>query len=115
MPQSVGEFKEVHGASVATHVTFKDRKTAEKFMFGVSASNSIHGIEGKIEPTWAKTAPELAKTADGDVLMGSTLVEEQAIKVKTETDAGGANGELEEGEIDNTPNHDQGDMDYEEW
>ncbi|KAI0871566.1 hypothetical protein GGS24DRAFT_470938 [Hypoxylon argillaceum] len=112
---SVGEFKEVHGASVATHVTFKDRKTAEKFMFGVSASNSIHGIEGKIEPTWAKTAPELAKTADGDVLMGSTLVEEQAIKVKTETDAGGANGELEEGEIDNTPGHDQGDMDYEEW
>jgi hypothetical protein len=85
-------------------------------MFGVSASNSIHGIEGKIEPTWAKTAP---KTADGDVLMGSALGDEQATKgkIEVETGAGDADGELEEGEIDNTPDHDQGDMDYEagEW
>lgn len=113
--QSVGEFKEVHGAPTITHVTFKDRKTAEKFMFGVSTGNSIHGIEGKIEPTWAKTAPELAKTADGDVVMNSTLDDEQAGKGKTNT--GTSDGELEEGEIDNPPGHDQGDMDYEagEW
>ncbi|KAI1133713.1 hypothetical protein F5Y10DRAFT_228395 [Nemania abortiva] len=114
---SVGEFKEVHGAPAITHVTFKDRKTAEKFMFGVSANNSIHGIEGKIEPTWAKTAPESGKSADGDVVMVSTLGDEQGIKSKIDTGANDANGELEEGEIDNTPDHDQGDMDYEagEW
>ncbi|KAJ8131220.1 hypothetical protein O1611_g2403 [Lasiodiplodia mahajangana] len=114
---SVGEFEVVHGASGATHITFQDRKTAEKFMFGVSASNSIHGIEGKIEPTWAKTAPESAKTADGDVVMTSTLGDEQAMKDKNDAGAGVANGELEEGEIDNTPDHDRGDMDYEagEW
>lgn len=115
--QSVGEFKEVQGAPAITHVTFKDRKTAEKFMFGVSTGNSVHGIEGKVEPTWAKTAPELAKTADGDVVMGSTLDDEQAGKGKMDAVANDVNGELEEGEIGNPPGHDQGDMDYEagEW
>ncbi|KAI3318692.1 hypothetical protein HD806DRAFT_511598 [Xylariaceae sp. AK1471] len=114
---SVGEFKEVHTAPAVTHVTFKDRKTAEKFMFSISTSNSIAGIEGRIEPAWSKTAPESAKTADGDTVMGRTLDDEQATKEKIDAGAGDANGELEEGEIDNTPDLDQGDMDYEagEW
>ncbi|KAI0915145.1 hypothetical protein F4823DRAFT_571067 [Ustulina deusta] len=114
---SVGEFKEVHGTPAVTHVTFKDRKTAEKFMFGVSASNSIHGIGGKIEPTWARTAPESTKAADGDIPSASTLDDEQNNERKVDTGGGDANGDLEEGEIDNPPDHDQGDMDYEagEW
>ncbi|KAI0548746.1 hypothetical protein F4679DRAFT_549235 [Xylaria curta] len=115
---SVGEFKEVHAATVVTHVTFKDRKTAEKFMFGVSASNSIHGIEGKIEPTWAKSSPESAKTVDGEGSAANALDDRQPVKEKADTNADGAdetNGQLEEGEIDNTPDHDQGDMDYGEW
>ncbi|KAI0419137.1 hypothetical protein F5X98DRAFT_335313 [Xylaria grammica] len=114
---SVGEFKEVHGGPAITHVTFKDRKTAEKFMFGVSANNSILGIEGKIEPTWATTAPESAKVADGDILIANNLDDDQLIKEKIDTGASDVNGELEEGEIDNNPDHDQGDMDYEagEW
>ncbi|KAI0815890.1 hypothetical protein GGR55DRAFT_630723 [Xylaria sp. FL0064] len=112
---SVGEFQEVHGAPAVTHVTFKDRKTAEKFMFGISTSNSIHGIEGKIEPTWAKTAPESAKTADGDVPITGGADDEQNDERKVDTGAGDANGDLEEGEIGNTPHHDQGDMDYEVW
>ncbi|KAI8630669.1 hypothetical protein F5Y19DRAFT_428573 [Xylariaceae sp. FL1651] len=115
---SVGEFKEVHTASAVTHITFKDRKTAEKFMFGVSANNSIPGIEGKTEPTWVKTAPETPKAAaNGDVPMASTLEDDQTTKEKTDTGDGDANGGLEEGEISNTDDHDQGDMDYEagEW
>jgi hypothetical protein len=113
----VGEFKEVHTAPAVTHVAFKDRKTAEKFMFGVSASNSIAGIEGKIEPTWSKTASESAKTTDGDTITGRTLDDEPTIKEKVSTGIGGANGDLEEGEINNPPDLDQGDMDYEagEW
>ncbi|KAI1755263.1 hypothetical protein F4782DRAFT_490758 [Xylaria castorea] len=117
---SVGEFKEVHAAPAVTQVTFKDRKTAEKFMFGVSASNSIHGIEGKIEPTWAKSSPESAKTVNSEGPIASALDDGQPTKGKMDTSADGAdetNGELEEGEIDNTTDHDQGDMDYEagEW
>ncbi|KAI1276179.1 hypothetical protein F5Y07DRAFT_367426 [Xylaria sp. FL0933] len=112
---SVGEFQEVHGAPAVTHVTFKDRKTAEKFMFGISTSNSIHGIEGKIEPTWAKTAPGSAKTADGDVTIAGAPDDAQFSESKADTGTGDANGDLEEGEIDNTPHHDQGDMDYEVW
>ncbi|KAI1306908.1 hypothetical protein F5Y03DRAFT_353494 [Xylaria venustula] len=114
---SVGEFKEVHSAPTVTHVLFKDRKTAEKFMFGVSARNSINGIEGKIEPAWATTAPESAKTADGDIIMTSTLDDEQSNERKGNTETGDANLVLEDGEIGNAPDHDQRDMDYEagEW
>ncbi|KAH8165238.1 hypothetical protein CIB48_g2999 [Xylaria polymorpha] len=116
---SVAEFKEVHTAPALTHVTFKDRKTAEKFMFGISANNSIHGIEGKIEPIWAKTSPESAKVTDGEGPLANVIDQEQARKGRTDTVADGAevNGQLEEGEIDNTSDHDQGDMDYEagEW
>ncbi|KAI0408988.1 hypothetical protein F4802DRAFT_307360 [Xylaria palmicola] len=115
---SVGEFKEVHATPTVTHVSFKDRKTAEKFMFGVSASNSIHGIEGKIEITWAKAPPTSAKAADGDTLMVNRIDNELATgKTNASADVDGANGDIEEGEIDNTLDHDQGDMDYEagEW
>lgn len=114
--QSVGEFKEVHGAPAVTHVTFKDRKTAEKFMYGVSTSGSIHGIDGKVEPTWANTAPPSAQTGtNGDNAMAGTLDDEQSMKEKMETGATDADGDFEEGEIDDSPSHDQGDMDYGEW
>ena len=115
--QSVGEFKEVHSAPAVTHITFKDRKTAEKFMFGVSAHNSIHGIDGKIEPTWAKTAPETTKAAGSDITIAGTLDDEQNNEKKADTEADDANGDLEDGEIENALDHDQGDMDYEagEW
>ncbi|KAI0206382.1 hypothetical protein F4808DRAFT_117589 [Astrocystis sublimbata] len=116
---SVGEFQEVQAKSKATHVVFSDRKTAEKFMFGVSASNSINGIEGKIEPTWAATsslAP--AKSADGEGPASRAADAGQPIKGKTAPSADGfgeADEQLEDGEIDDVSDHDhdQGDMDYE--
>ncbi|KAI1170652.1 hypothetical protein F4777DRAFT_104563 [Nemania sp. FL0916] len=115
---SIGEFKEVHSTQASTKVTFKDRKTAEKFMFGISANNSIHGIEGKIEATWATAAPESAKPTDDDVVMGRTQDDNgQTVQGKTGSGTTETNGELEEGEIESTPGRDQRDMDYEagEW
>jgi len=101
----------------AANVSFKDRKTAEKFMAGVTASDSVPGVDGKIEATWVKSAPETTKTSDGDTVMGSTLDEEQSSKEKVATGPDSANAELEEGEIDSGPDLDQRDMDYEsgEW
>ncbi|KAI0390375.1 hypothetical protein F5Y17DRAFT_444920 [Xylariaceae sp. FL0594] len=118
---SVGEFKDVHTTPTGAHVEFKDRKTAEKFMFGISASSSIPGIEGKMEASWAKSAPATAKMSDGDTVMGSTLDEEQSGKEKIATGADNAGDELEEGEVQSEVHHgpdiDQRDMDYEagEW
>ncbi|KAI1826397.1 hypothetical protein F4861DRAFT_497052 [Xylaria intraflava] len=114
---SVGEFNEVHSTPAVTHVTFKDRKTAEKFMFGISANSSINGIEGKVEAVWASIAPQSAKPIEGDALSTSNPEDEQTTKEKTDTAPEDANKDLEEGEIDKNLDLDQGDMDYEagEW
>ncbi|KAI1369692.1 hypothetical protein F5Y08DRAFT_100751 [Xylaria arbuscula] len=114
---SVGEFKEVHGVPAVTHVTFKDRKTAEKFMFGVSANNTIHGVDGKIEPTWAKTAPETTKMGDSDIATAGSVDDEQNNEKKADIQVEDANVDREDGEIESALDHDQGDMDYEagEW
>ncbi|KAI5921267.1 hypothetical protein F4810DRAFT_372780 [Camillea tinctor] len=118
----IGEFTDVHTDPAITHVTFKDRKTAEKFMFGISANNTIPGVEEKFEPSWANSAPlsetaaaaaaaAAAAGADSDLHMTSGLEDEQAIKDKGGMADGSAAGGLEDGEIVN--DRDQGDMDYE--
>ncbi|KAI1493556.1 hypothetical protein F5X96DRAFT_687373 [Biscogniauxia mediterranea] len=114
----IGEFTDVHTDPAVTHVTFKDRKTAEKFMFGISASNTIPGVEEKFEPSWANSAPlsdtaaaAAAAAADSDLHMTSGLEDEQAAKDKGDVADGSTTAGLEDGEIAN--DRDQGDMDYE--
>ncbi|KAI1097185.1 hypothetical protein F4804DRAFT_328360 [Jackrogersella minutella] len=111
----IGEFKEIHTEPATTHITFKDRKTAEQFMFGVSANNTIPGLDDKIEIVWATSAPqsETKPTADSDTHMTSGIEDEQGARDKTSAGASSATAELEEGEVDNTSTHDQHDMDYE--
>ncbi|KAI1461503.1 hypothetical protein F4805DRAFT_414386 [Annulohypoxylon moriforme] len=111
----IGEFKEIHTDPKSTHITFKDRKTAEQFMFGVSANNAIPGLDDKVEIAWATSAPQSEKktAADDDVPMVSGLEDEQAAHDKTTTEDNGANADLEEGEVDNPNSHDQHDMDFE--
>lgn len=76
--QGVGEFKEIHSDPTTTHITFKDRKTAEQFMFGVTAAskNQIRGVEEKLELTWAPSAPATEKSKNeagvGDAGVGTT-------------------------------------------
>lgn len=125
--QGTGEFSDIHIDQATTHITFKDRKTGEQFMFGVTAAgkNQIPGLEEKLELSWVNSAPKKVGAAaaggatgedgDGDALMASGL--EDAAKEKAvgladngadddTTAAAGVN--LEEGEVD------QGDMDYED-
>ncbi|KAK3688542.1 hypothetical protein B0T22DRAFT_156913 [Podospora appendiculata] len=50
----IGEFAEIHTTPTATDITFKDRKTAEKFFNSiVSNDKEITGIEGHVEPSWS--------------------------------------------------------------
>ncbi|KAI1209532.1 uncharacterized protein F4807DRAFT_427029 [Annulohypoxylon truncatum] len=111
----IGEFKGIHTDPKSTHITFKDRKTAEQFMLGVSANNAIPGLDDKVEIAWATSAPqpETKATADSDVPMTASVEDEQAAHDKTTTEDNGTNAELEEGEVDNSNTHDQHDMDYE--
>ncbi|KAI1760770.1 hypothetical protein GGR53DRAFT_508469 [Hypoxylon sp. FL1150] len=115
----IGEFQEIHTEPSSTHITFKDRKTAEQFMFGISANNTIPGLDDKVEIAWASSAPQSsARTAaDGDVTMTSGIEGEQAARDKA---GGGEEGnvaavnDLEEGEVDHAHHgRDQGDMDFE--
>ncbi|KAI0150363.1 hypothetical protein GGR57DRAFT_472550 [Xylariaceae sp. FL1272] len=114
---TIGDFKGIDAAEATTHVTFHDRKTAEKFWFGVSGQNSIPGIKEKLELGWSKAPLGSVKVTDEDVQMTSTLTDENIIKEKGEVNDV-ENGELEDGEIEiDHRHHDHGDMDYEagEW
>ncbi|OTB00404.1 hypothetical protein M426DRAFT_15542 [Hypoxylon sp. CI-4A] len=111
----IGEFKDIHTTPAVTHITFKDRKTAEQFMFGVSANNAIPGLDEKVEAAWATSAPQSeAKTkSDSDVQMASGIEDEQAAtKGKTSAEDTVTIG-LEEGEVDDANGRDQHDMDFE--
>ncbi|XDG09655.1 hypothetical protein ABKA04_009270 [Annulohypoxylon sp. FPYF3050] len=111
----IGEFKEIHTDPKSTHITFKDRKTAEQFMFGVSANSAIPGLDDKVEIAWATSAPqsETKATTDDDIPMTTGAEDEQTTREKTATEDNGPNADLEEGEVDNSNTHDQHDMDYE--
>lgn len=103
----IGEFTAIHSDPHATHITFKDRKTAEQFFFGVSANKTIPSVEGTVELSWASSAPKAAG-ADSDIPMASGLDEEQAANKATDEVDGAESfgGDGEEA-------RDQGDMDYE--
>ncbi|KAK0641589.1 hypothetical protein B0T16DRAFT_431333 [Cercophora newfieldiana] len=47
----IGEFTDIQHTPTATEITFKDRKTAEGFFYGLS-NKSIPGIDGQVEPSW---------------------------------------------------------------
>ncbi|KAK8042434.1 hypothetical protein PG994_012917 [Apiospora phragmitis] len=103
----IGEFTAIHSDQTTTHVTFKDRKTAEQFYNGVTANKNIPQVDGEVELSWAISAPKAA-AADGDVAMASGIEEDQpSSKPAAETDDNsGFGGAVED-------QRDQGDMDYE--
>ncbi|KAK1834349.1 hypothetical protein QBC39DRAFT_424285 [Podospora conica] len=49
----IGEFTDIQSADSTAEVTFKDRKTAEKFYYGVKLNNgTIPGIDSHVELAW---------------------------------------------------------------
>ncbi|CAI4210630.1 unnamed protein product [Parascedosporium putredinis] len=51
----IGEFTAVETTPSTTHVTFKDRKTAEMFFVQVN-NNTLPGVEGTLEAAWIPNA-----------------------------------------------------------
>ncbi|ORY65129.1 uncharacterized protein BCR38DRAFT_368143 [Pseudomassariella vexata] len=108
----IGEFAAIHTDPTTTHITFKDRKTAEQFMFGASANKTIPGVEGMLELTWTMSAPKTAG-ADSDLPVASGIDEEQSKAPNVDADENASFSAV----ADIGDAGDQGDMDYEggEW
>ncbi len=52
-PQGIGDFTDIETTPAVTHITFTDRRTAEKFYYSLSGGGKeIAGIEGQIEVGW---------------------------------------------------------------
>ncbi|KAK6214067.1 hypothetical protein LQW54_004844 [Pestalotiopsis sp. IQ-011] len=102
----IGEFTDISTDPSATRITFKDRKTAEQFMFGVSGPKTIPGVEGEVEVSWASSAP---KNAKADPELAGTRGEEDMVTGQEEVE--------EENGFDRAGARSQYDMDYEagEW
>ncbi|KAJ6444324.1 elongation factor 2 [Purpureocillium lavendulum] len=66
-----GEFSSVETGPSVTHVSFPDRKTAEKIYFSLHGKE-LPGVEGKLDLSWVNTPlpPVPVKKAQEDVSMG---------------------------------------------
>ncbi|PCD43686.1 hypothetical protein AU210_002776 [Fusarium oxysporum f. sp. radicis-cucumerinum] len=62
---NLGEFESVDTAPETTHVSFQDRKTAEKFYYSLNGKE-LPGIEGRLELAWVNTPLPPVKTLGND-------------------------------------------------
>ncbi|KAF6840860.1 CCCH zinc finger and RRM domain-containing protein [Colletotrichum plurivorum] len=76
----VGEFTDISTTSANTQVTFQDRRTAEKFYYGLSR-HEIPGIDGQLEVSWVSTPLPPAKTStdSGTIKREGTMDQDVAI------------------------------------
>ncbi|KAH8880652.1 hypothetical protein GQ53DRAFT_754921 [Thozetella sp. PMI_491] len=96
----VGEFTDIQTTPSKTEITFTDRKTAEKFMYGFH-TRQIPGIDGKVDLAWISANGTLIKPAantqsrpDSSGHLGSTVKVQQRETVgpraDTESDSAAA-------------------------
>lgn len=62
--QAIGEFTDIHETPSATTIAFKDRKTAEKFFYGLP-NKQIPGIEAQVELSWVAEPASAPSTTAG--------------------------------------------------
>ncbi|PHH83515.1 hypothetical protein CDD82_66 [Ophiocordyceps australis] len=60
---NLGDFESVETGPVVTHVTFPDRKTAEKFYYSLHGKQ-LPGVEAKLDISWANAAPLSKRSSD---------------------------------------------------
>ncbi|GAO18745.1 hypothetical protein UVI_02040670 [Ustilaginoidea virens] len=73
---NLGEFESVHTTPTVTHVSFRDRKTAEKFYSSLHG-NELPGVEGRLELSWlsgvgagASASVSVSVSGTGDATAG---------------------------------------------
>jgi hypothetical protein len=54
--QNTGEFESIEPGAENTYVSFQDRKTAEKFYFGLQGKG-LPGVDANLELSWVQGAP----------------------------------------------------------
>lgn len=122
--QNLGEFESVEPSATVTHVSFQDRKTAEKF-YHMLHGNQLPGVEGRLELAWlptstaASTPGSLAKktttttkpasTNNGAASTSAAAVGDDKEDAMTSLQADEDKGEAEEGEVERVAVN----MDYE--
>lgn len=93
----MGEFESVDTNPSVTHVSFRDRKTAERFYYSLHG-NELPGVEGKLELSWVnsplppvnlkKSAHEESGTVTpGDAMAGMDDAREEGEVREKERDA----------------------------
>ena len=75
--QGIGDFTDIETAPSETQITFTDRRTAEKFFYGL-AGKEIPGIEGQIEVSWATGSVPTNTTAAGNAFAADDVVKHDA-------------------------------------
>ena len=65
----MGEFESVDTAPETTHVSFQDRKTAERFYYSLHGKE-LPGVEGRLDLAWVSTPLPPVKTTGNDDVPG---------------------------------------------
>lgn len=92
MMQGVGEFAAIETTPAATHITFKDRKTAETFLIQLD-NNTLPGVEGTLKVTWV---PNSASRLRPDL-----IIKDEKESVANAHEAGGAGDSATDVQTDN--------------
>ncbi|KAJ4012867.1 hypothetical protein NW752_006138 [Fusarium irregulare] len=66
---NLGEFESVDTAPEITHVSFQDRKTAERFYYSLHGKE-LPGVEGRLDLAWVSTPLPPVKTTGNDDVPG---------------------------------------------
>ncbi|KAF5243674.1 hypothetical protein FAUST_2757 [Fusarium austroamericanum] len=66
---NLGEFESVDTGPEITHVSFQDRKTAEKFYYSIHGKG-LPGVEGRLDLAWVNTPLPPIKTRSNDYVPG---------------------------------------------
>ncbi|KAK3306966.1 uncharacterized protein B0T15DRAFT_501550 [Chaetomium strumarium] len=116
----IGEFTDIQTAPTSTEITFKDRKTAEKFFNSILLHNKeIPGIEGSpVELAWAgangsqelcRHGPRITTAAGGT---GGTGAKDEEVTATTDDATGSSSDKDVHIQLERRP-QDQNEMDYE--
>lgn len=112
----MGEFESVDTSASVTHVSFRDRKTAEKFYFSLHGKE-FPGLQGTLELSWVNNAASVGGAASanaGSLKKKTTMTTEEGGAAE-----GGAAGDDAMAGVEGRENADEReerravDMDYE--
>lgn len=105
----MGEFESVDTETAVTHVSFRDRKTAERAYYSLHGKE-LGGVDGTLELSWVSSQPSVPKNAPVAAAAG-----ESGGDINNEMEDGEVEGS-EEGEMQDDRQDERGmDMDYDAW